>query len=44
MKDFGAEINYNSCLRSYCYENEGKFEVKFGFVLVGNYENKNGGG
>ncbi|MBN1414508.1 MAG: hypothetical protein JW973_05365 [Bacteroidales bacterium] len=43
MKDYGADINYNSFLRSYCYENEGEFEVKFGFKIVENSE-KTGGG
>jgi hypothetical protein len=44
MKDFGAEIFYNPCIRSYCYENEGQFEVKFGFVHIGNNKNKSEGG
>lgn len=44
MKDFGAEINYNHCIRSYCYENEGKFEVKFGFIQVDHSRTKNIGG
>ncbi len=44
MKDFGAEICYNACIRSYYYENEGQFEVKFGFVKVENSRDKNMGG
>lgn len=47
MKDFGAEINYNPYQRSYCYNNDGSFEVRFGFFQtnVNKDDNKmNGGG